>query len=87
MSKDIDKRVAHLTYAREHASVDQHAWKISDAAVALVEGVADLARTTVSSKLATDWTSWMTSHGVVSGAVAAPLKHDVHPGVSVATGA
>jgi hypothetical protein len=87
VNEAIGKRVAHLTYAREHAKVDGYTWDVSGIAIELLGAVAAFVRSVNQANLsAKEWGPWKTGHSVVPGGLTGPLQHCVPLGVSVATG-
>jgi hypothetical protein len=87
VNDNIHKRVAHLTYKREHANLDGYTWDVSGIAVELLEAVAAFVGVVDQAKLSgKDWGTWKTDHGVAPGGPAGPFLHQVPPSTNVATG-
>ena len=86
VNKDIGKRVAHLTYKRQHATVDKHEWRFSEIAVALVREVLLFVQRVTPNKLSQPhWARWIAAHQSVSSGPSGP-PHTIPSGVVGATG-
>jgi len=84
----MNKRIAHLSYLREHAAVDKHFWDFSAIAIALLNRVGDFARTAPRDSLNSDlWNPWKAEHDIsLDGGASGPFKHSIPTGVRGATG-
>ncbi len=84
----INKRVAHLSYAREHASAGGDTWAFSGIAKPLLERVGEFVCAAMSAKpypLSAGWNDWARRHHVGPGP-RGPFKHTIPDGVAGATG-
>jgi hypothetical protein len=86
VNEEIGKRVAHLTYKRQHATVDKHEWRFSEIAGALVHEVLRFVQSVAPNKLSQlHWARWIASHQSGSSGPSGP-PYTIPSGVVGATG-